>query len=133
MKYLKLVGMGFAAMLGLLTVQAASAAETQTVQPQTAYTIMAPDLKAVAAKLEGNPALVEGQCVALKAAEITPPSASYSCAKPNEKTDSAFRTLVGDGVSLSTTTVGCAAGCVMTYCPVPYVRCCNIYTHIPCP
>lgn len=132
MKHLKVVGMGLAAMLALLAMQSVSAADAQAVQPQTAYTVKATDLKALAAKLEANPALAEGQCVSLHAVEATTGSLSYSCTKPSEKTDSAFRAAMEAGGSVESTTVGCAAGCVMTYCPVPYLRCCNIVTHIPC-
>jgi len=133
MKHLKAVGMGFATMLALLTMQPVSAADAQAVQPHTAYTVKAADPKALAAKLEANPALSEGQCAALPTMDAKAASLTYSCAKPSEKTDSAFRSALEAGGSVESTTVGCAAGCVMTYCPFPAMRCCNIYTHIPCP
>lgn len=132
MKHLKAVGMGFAAILALLTMQSVSAADAQAIQPHTAYTVKAADLKALATKLEADPALSEGQCAALPAVDDKVSSLTYSCAKPSERTDSAFRSALEAGGSVESTTVGCAVGCVMTYCPFPYARCCNIYTHLPC-
>lgn len=132
MKHLKLKFIGLAAMLAGLAMQAVAAADIPLGQPQTAYTVTASDLKALATRLEADPALTEGQCVPLTAEGSKATSASYSCAKPSAKTDATFRSVVGAGASLATTTAGCPANCVVTYCPFPVIQCCNIYTHIPC-
>jgi hypothetical protein len=127
-----------AALLSLFVVPFAWGADAQSCHTQTAYTITAQakgaDLKAVAAKLEADPAFKSAQCTAVKGKVVRgkAPGLSYSCANPSEKSDAAFRTALGTGMTLASTTVGCPVGCSMTYCPYPTMQCCNNVTHMPC-
>lgn len=126
-----------AALLSIIAVPFAWGADVQSCQLQTAYTITAKaksvDLKAVAAKLEADPAFAEAKCATIKGKKKTKAaSLSYSCANPSEKSDAAFRAALGAGMSLTSTTVGCPAGCAMMYCPYPTMQCCNIVTRMPC-
>jgi hypothetical protein len=136
MKHLSMKSVCLAAFLSILMVPFAQGAESQAAPPQTAYTITAKakgvDLKAVSAKLEADTAFKEGQCSALKGGKGKAARLSYTCAKPSEKTDAAFRAAAGTGTSLVSTTAGCAAGCTMAYCPYPFLQCCNNLTHTPC-
>jgi len=133
MKHLRLKFAGIAALLAVFAMPIAQAGDAGTAQ--TAYTVTAPgntELKALASKLEADSALAEAACIPLTAESSKTLSASYSCAKPSEKTDAAFRGALGVGSSLSTVTASCPTGCVMTFCPYPVSQCCNIYTHMPC-
>lgn len=122
-----------ATLLSLIAVPFAWGAAAQPCQPQTAYTITAKakgaDLKAVAAKLEADPAFKAAKCEAIKSKAS---GLNYSCANPSEKSDAAFRTALAAGMTLLSTTVGCPVGCSMTYCPYPTLQCCNNVTHMPC-
>lgn len=133
MKHLRPNLAGITALLAVMAMPFAQAGEAGTAQ--TAYTVTAPgntELKALASKLEANPALAEAACIPLTAESSKTLSASYSCATPSEKTDAAFRGALGAGNGLSSVTASCPTGCVMTYCPYPNIQCCNIYTHAPC-
>lgn len=133
MKHVRSKLIGIAALLAIFAMPFAQAGDAGTAQ--TAYTVTAPgntELKALATKIEANPALAEAACIPLTAESNKTLSASYSCATPSEKTDAAFRGAISAGSSLSTVTASCPTGCVMTYCPYPTIQCCNIYTHTPC-
>lgn len=124
---------GLLALAAIAVMSTARAEGVSVAQAQTAYTVTAADLGAVATRLEADPALTEAACVALTPADGKTTSAVYSCAKPNDKTDAAFRNVLGADASLSSITATCPGNCVMTYCPYPNLQCCNVYTHMPCP
>lgn len=124
-------------LLTLFAVSFAWGADAQSCQPQTAYTITAKakaaDLKAVVAKLEADAAFSDAKCVAIKGnSKAKAASLSYSCANASEKSDAAFRSVLGAGMKLTSTTSSCPTGCSMTYCPYPTLQCCNNITHQPC-
>lgn len=114
-------------LLACLSMPLAGAAD-----PQTGYTVSGGNLKATVARLAADAALKDGACTALPEPTGNP-QASYSCAQPSVKTDSAFRAAVAEnGGSVVSVTGTCPTNCVIMYCPSPLLRCCNIYTQQPC-
>lgn len=126
----------FACLLSLVTMPFAWAGDAQSCLAHTAYTITAKgksvDMKAVSAKLEADPAFADAKCVALKGKKGKTAGLTYSCSNASEKSDAAFRAVVGADMTLTTKTVGCPSGCTLMYCPYPLVQCCNIITKQPC-
>lgn len=116
----------------LLLACLAAAPLAWSADPQTGYTVSGGDLKATVARLAVDAALKEAACTALPEPEGSN-QAGYTCAQPSGKSDSAFRTAVtANGGSVSSVTATCPTNCVMKYCPYPTMRCCNIYTSLPC-
>jgi hypothetical protein len=129
-----LQALGLAALLGGL---AAFPVTADTQAPQTAYQIDATGqtaaLDALDTTLRANPAFKESGCSSLATSLKGEASyADYVCSNPGAATDALFRGAVGEGTTLTTTTAGCPTGCVLTYCPYPTIRCCNLITHQPC-
>lgn len=134
-QYTLLQSLGLAALLGLFASLPAHAGDTKGAQ--TAYQIDATTqtagLDALDANLRADPAFKEAGCASLASSlKADAPFADYVCANPGAKSDALFREAAGAETTVTTTTSLCPPGCYLTYCPYPFIRCCNPITARPC-